>query len=142
MLVSKSCQYGVWAAMYLANKHNQGFISIREISTELVISFHFLSKILQKLTAQGYMESYKGPNGGLKLTSLGKNASVFDIIIAIDGLAKFSECALGLPNCGSNNPCPIHNHWAEIRDDITEMLRNSKLKDLNEQELFKRISFS
>lgn len=51
MLLSKSCIYGLRATLFLSAREQDGFIPIREMSEKLEISFHFLTKILQQLTA-------------------------------------------------------------------------------------------
>ncbi|HCT51303.1 MAG TPA: transcriptional regulator, partial [Balneola sp.] len=66
MLLSKSCVYGLRASIYLASKSDEEFNSIKEMSDKLEISFHFLTKILQQLTAESLMVSYKGPKGGIR----------------------------------------------------------------------------
>jgi Rrf2 family protein len=130
MLLSKSCVYGLRASLYLAS-HNHGmYNSIREMSEELDISFHFLTKILQQLTADDLMESYKGPNGGIRLSSAGRKATLFDVVVAIDGPDLFTQCALGLPGCGSDAPCPLHNNWTNVRESIKEMLERTSLEEL------------
>lgn len=130
MLLSKSCVYGLRAALYLANQEKGKFIPIRQMSDKLEISFHFLTKILQQLTAEGFLESFKGPNGGVRLVRTGNDVHLMDIVIAIDGPQLFTECALGLPGCGVKEPCPIHDKWAETRDAIREMLEESTLNEL------------
>ena len=65
--LSKTCTYGILAALYVASKDENKFVSIREISEELNISFHFLTKILQILTHENIMTSYRGPRGGVAL---------------------------------------------------------------------------
>ncbi|MEQ9266020.1 MAG: Rrf2 family transcriptional regulator [Balneolaceae bacterium] len=130
MLLSKSCVYGLRASLYLAYKKEEGFISIKEISEELDISFHFLTKILQQLTAAGFMESYKGPNGGIKLTSSGMESKLIDLVTLIDGPELFTECVLGLPGCGSAEPCALHDNWLVTRAGIQNMLEGITLFDL------------
>ena len=131
MLLSKSCVYGVRASLYLASKKPEDFHSIRELSEDLEISFHFLTKILQQLTAQQFMESYKGPNGGVKLSNKGREATLLDIVIAIDGPSLFTECVLGLPGCGLNKPCPLHESWSTTRTEIKEMLKKTTLVQMS-----------
>lgn len=130
MLLSKSCVYGLRASLYLANKKNGQYIPIREMSDKLEISFHFLTKILQQLTAENILESYKGPNGGVRLTNSGEEVVLMDVVLAIDGEQLLTECALGLPGCGVKNPCPLHDKWAETRDSIREMLEETTLTEL------------
>lgn len=133
MLLSKSCVYGLRASLYLATRENGEFIPIKKMSDKLEISFHFLTKILQQLTADGLLESFKGPNGGVKLTKPGNKIALIDVVLAIDGPKLLTECALGLPGCGLKNPCPLHDKWAETRDSIREMLQNTTLTDLAEK---------
>jgi Rrf2 family transcriptional regulator, iron-sulfur cluster assembly transcription factor len=133
MLLSKSCIYGLRAALYLASKNENEFTPIKKMSDKLEISFHFLTKILQQLTADGLLESFKGPNGGVRLTRPGNKIALVDIVLAIDGPKLLTECALGLPGCGLKNPCPLHDKWAETRDSIRHMLQNTTLRDLAEK---------
>lgn len=130
MLLSKSCVYGLRASLYLASKKDGEYVPIRKVSDKLEISFHFLTKILQQLTAEGIMESFKGPNGGIRLNRHGSEVPLMDIVLAIDGPMLLTECALGLPGCGIKNPCPLHDKWAETRDSIREMLENTTLTEL------------
>lgn len=130
MLLSSSCVYGLRASLYLAANQNGEYISIREMSDKLDISFHFLTKTLQQLTAAGLLESQKGPKGGVRLTKKGSKISLFEIVEAIDGRELFTECALGLPGCGTEKPCPLHDKWAETRDNIRDMLQETNLLEL------------
>lgn len=130
MLLSKSCVYGLRASIYLASKEESLFISIKEMSANLDISFHFLTKILQQLTSANLMESYKGPNGGIKLTKKGRGSTLLDMVIAIDGPELFTQCALGLPGCGSEEPCPLHESWIDTRASVQGMLERTTLDQL------------
>lgn len=131
MLLSKSCVYGLRASLYLASKESDSYMPIRKMSDTLEISFHFLTKILQQMTSAGILESYKGPNGGVRLTRSGRDISLMEVVSAIDGDKMLTECALGLPGCGVMKPCPIHEKWAETRDGIREMLESTTLTELS-----------
>lgn len=130
MLLSKACVYGLRAALYLAVNEGGNYTPIRPMSEKLEISFHFLTKIMQQLTAKGILESYKGPNGGIRLTRPGNEIPLMEIIQAIDGPELFTECALGLEGCGEKDPCPLHEKWADARNDIRDMMENTTLTEL------------
>ncbi|SMO48457.1 RrF2 family transcriptional regulator [Fodinibius sediminis] len=130
MLLSKSCVYGLRATLLLASNQNGNYTSIKELSEKLDISFHFLTKILQQLTAVDLMESLKGPKGGVRLSKSGEEITLLDIVIAIDGEDLLTECALGLPGCGIEKPCPLHDMWASTRDEIREMLESTSLTQM------------
>ncbi len=130
MLLSKSCEYGLRAALYLASLEQSGYVSIRKISYELDLSFHFLTKILQKLTQAGLLASLRGPNGGVLLARPAGRITLLDLVLAIDGPALFQECILGLPGCGSQEPCPLHQAWATERERLHMLFEAHTLADL------------
>lgn len=130
MLLSNACVYGLRASVYLAAVSDDSYVSIKKISSDLDISHHFLTKVLQQLTSANLMESMKGPKGGVRLVNSTENISLLEIVAAIDGMDILTECALGLPGCGTEKPCPIHDKWADTRDEIRKMLSNTSLQDL------------
>lgn len=142
MVLSNACTYGILATLYIA-KEERGYIPIREISDELGISFHFLTKILQKLTAKGYLYSLKGPKGGIKLLKDKNTVTLYDIVVTIDGSEIFTECVLGLPGCGHEEPCPIHDYWSPTREKLKEVFSKKTLaetsKGINEMKYRLRI---
>jgi Rrf2 family transcriptional regulator, iron-sulfur cluster assembly transcription factor len=133
MLLSKSCMYGLRAGVLLASKKSNGFVTIKELSDELDISFFFLTKVLQQMTKAGLLESYKGPNGGVKLARESTLISFMDVVEAIDGTAAFEDCALGLPGCGILKPCPMHDQWSVMKQEISTMLKDATLEKLAER---------
>lgn len=133
MLLTKTCTYGIRAAIYIATQNGQQYVPIKEIAETLNISFHFLTKILQKLSKEGFIESVKGPGGGVGLRRNPTEITILDIIHAIDRDSVFEECVLGLPGCSDENPCPMHNTWGMLRKDLYNMLQNETIADLASQ---------
>ena len=66
MILSNSAEYAVRAIVLLGTLESRRYHSIRDISDELDISFHFLTKVFQKLTLAGMLESLRGPKGGVR----------------------------------------------------------------------------
>lgn len=130
MLLSKACVYGIRASLFMASTKENDFMPIKEISEKLDISYHFLTKILQELTKANLVESLKGPNGGVRLKKPGDEVTLLEVVVAVDGMDLLTECALGLPGCGIEKPCPLHEQWAETRDEIRKMLEKTTLKEL------------
>ena len=106
--------------VYLAAQSDakKAFVSTRKIAGDLAISFHFLTKILQLLTQDRLLLSYRGPNGGVSLARSAQEISLLEIVESIDGPDLFTACVLGLSECGTQNPCPLHDRWAERREDL------------------------
>ena len=131
MILSRACNYGILATLYIAKEERSksGYTSIRKLSKELNISFHFLTKILQTLTSEGILHSHKGPKGGVMLAKKAEEITILDLIYAIDGPDIFFECVLGLPGCGNERPCPLHDQWAEVRENLKAMFEGKTLAD-------------
>jgi len=134
MLLSKSCVYAIRAALLVSHKNNSGdrnYIPVKELSKELNISFHFLTKILQKLTDAKLMQSFRGPRGGVALAKSPNTITLLDIVHAIDGEKIFEKCLLGLPDCNDDHPCPLHNQWREKSKQLENIFEISNMDNLS-----------
>lgn len=130
MVLSRESEYAVQALLYMSRTRPEDYISIRTISRELEIPFFYLSKILLKLIKANILVSHKGPKGGVKFSKNPDIIRVYEIIEIIDGDKLFTRCVLGLPACGGEHPCELHNEWGPIRENIKYMLQNKSLSEL------------
>ena len=133
MILSQSCEYGIRAVIYIAKNSTDDYISIGRISRDLDISFHFLTKILQKLSREKILVSSRGPAGGIRLAKQENMITVMEIITAIDGKRLFGDCVLGLAECNDAHPCPFHDTWVEHRKKLAREFRQINIGDLAEQ---------
>lgn len=131
MHLSKSSIYGLRASILLTKiGSGNSYVTIRELSEELNISFHFLTKILQELSKSNILESYKGPNGGVRLAKAPGKITLKEIITAIDGNYIINDCPLGLKNCGDLAPCPLQLEWLALKGKLEKMMTEVTLEDL------------
>ncbi len=133
MILSKTCDYALRAAFFIASRQDRKFVPIREMSEKLNISFHFLTKILQVLNQKDITISFKGPNGGIALARPAELIYLNEIVEAVDGNKIYQECLLGLDNCGDQNPCPLHNQWAGIRQQLQAIFDQTSLFEVAEK---------
>ena len=52
------------------------------------------------------------------------------IVKAIDGDKIYNGCGLGLEVCDENHPCPVHDKFKTVRDELKYMLENTSLEEL------------
>ncbi|GJM45010.1 MAG: hypothetical protein DHS20C21_18520 [Gemmatimonadota bacterium] len=133
MVMSKACVNAVRAMVYLAaapDNERRGHVSIRAVAEELGLSFHFLTKTLQRLTADGLLKSERGPRGGVALARPAGEISLLEIVGSIDGNDLQDQCILGLRGCGQEAPCPMHDEWVRERKRIQEIFKRSTLQRL------------
>ena len=132
-MFSNSCKYGLRSVIYLTEVSNvEQRVRAKEIADHLEVPLPFLSKILQDLARKGIISSIKGPNGGFYMTAEEKQQKVLDIVEAIDGLNRLTECALGLPECSNENPCPLHHQIKVYRDNLHHHLADNSLLELSQ----------
>jgi Rrf2 family iron-sulfur cluster assembly transcriptional regulator len=133
-ILSKRCEYGLRAALFLgAQRERRPYVSIREISDTLDVSFHFLTKILQALTEGGLLTSYRGPSGGVALARDAHEITVLHLIDCLEGPDLFRSCVLGLEGCGARKPCPLHADWTEQRKALRDMFSRTSLAELGKK---------
>jgi Rrf2 family protein len=130
-MFSKSCEYGLQAILYIAlHANGETRVGLQEIAEKQEIPSHFLSKILQILVKQKLLSSTKGPNGGFVLNKKPEEITLLEVIAAIDGLDIFDRCGIGLKVCSDEVPCPIHNKFKFLRENIRNTLSTETLADL------------
>lgn len=108
-MLSSSSKYAVNAVLYLA-VHSSETKKIRatEIAEAIKLPSPFLSKLLQNLSREHIISSSKGPRGGFFLKPEAKNLPLVEVVKTIDGVDRLEECVLGLKQCSSEKPCPVH----------------------------------
>lgn len=130
-MFSASCHYGLQAMFYIASHCKEGCnIELKEIAEERDIPKHFLSKILQQLVREKLLSSMKGPHGGFRLNRDPATITLIDIVKAIDGLEIFDECGIGLRQCSESEPCPIHDDFKTLREQVKELFQTKTLEEL------------
>lgn len=127
LLFSRECEYALQAVLYLALQPEDGMTSIKTLTGKLDIPYHFLAKILQRLTRKGLLRSLKGPTGGFALSLPADRITLFQIIEAIDGAEFMTTCVLGFSECSGRNPCSVHEQWGAMRTSIHAMLVNKSI---------------
>jgi len=122
VLFSRKCEYAIQGILYLAERQDLGNIPAEQIASDLNISRDFISKTLQSLVKENIIHSHRGKSGGFSLARDLESLSLLDIVRIIDGNGVFESCVLGLPDCGTDAPCPVHDQWGHLREASRTML--------------------
>ncbi len=132
MIYSVGCEYGIRALTKLAGEAPAGqFCLLRDILENTDLPQHFVGKIFQTLVRADILVSAKGRGGGFALKYPPEKINLRQIVEAIDGGHRISRCILGFDDCCGEQPCPQHDHWTLIREQIEGLLDNSTLADLS-----------
>ncbi len=130
-MVSQTTRYALQILGYLA-RSDESLIPHEQIAREIGIPANYLSKILNQLRKSGIVESRRGWGGGSRMLPDAAARPLLDIVRVFEGdrPAGIPACIFGLPECGDDNPCPLHDHWTEIRDSFQTLLCTTTVGDL------------
>ncbi|OBX21152.1 MULTISPECIES: RrF2 family transcriptional regulator [Bizionia] len=131
-MFSKACEYGIKASIFIAlNSYQEKRVSLKEIAKEIASPEAFTAKILQDLARHNIINSVKGAHGGFEIVkSQISSIKLEEIVRAIDGDKIYNGCGLGLHTCDENHPCPVHDKFKDIRNDLKVMLETTNLEEL------------
>lgn len=132
-MFSKACEYGIRAIIHIAAQSQEGKrVGLKEISKQIDSPEAFTAKILQILSKNNLIESSKGPMGGFEIDlKQMKKIKLSEVVSAIDGDSIYKGCGLGLKECSEKRPCPVHNQFKTIRNELKNMLETTTLYELS-----------
>ena len=131
-MFSKACEYAIKATIYIAQQSNQERrANVKEVAKSVNAPEAFTAKILQQLCRANILESVRGKQGGFIFQlDKQKQIKIFDVVQLIDGDGIFTNCGLGLHKCSSVNPCPVHDDFKIVRDNLVSMTQKYSFYDL------------
>lgn len=133
MIFSKACEYGIKATIYIALQSlDDRRANLKDISNEIESPEAYTAKILQMLVKNNVISSVKGAMGGFEIERKHMNKiKLQDIVMAIDGGFNDKICVLGLKECSQKHPCPVHNKYKFIKNDLKSMLQTTTLYEMS-----------
>lgn len=130
-MFSKTCKYGLRAVLYLAaNAKQNKKVGVKEIAEALDVPGPFLAKLMQQLARAQLISSTKGPNGGFYMNEKNMRSNLRQVVETLDGPEVFSSCIMGLPQCSSENPCPLHEKAIIFRHSLLDLLEKQSITEM------------
>jgi Rrf2 family protein len=135
----KKVEYAILALQYLAQRDGT-LVAVKEISSELEISFEFMSKTFQSLIKAGIVGSQKGARGGYFLTVAPSDLTLGMVIDALDSRPSLVDCTdpSGKGKCEREETCTIKNPITTIQSEINKLFDQMTFKDLITEEYSKK----
>jgi Rrf2 family protein len=90
----------------------------------------FLSKVLQALARAGLISSRRGKAGGFAIRPCGREATMREVIEAIDGPICLNVCLKGGKDCERKSWCPAHPVWARAQRAMIDVLMNATVSGM------------
>jgi len=125
--LSEASYLALHGLVHIASK-SPDRISVKEMASVLQASEAHLSKIFQKLTRVGIVNSVRGPQGGFELSRSPKHVSFLEIIEVFEGEIEVTNCPFGKRKCMFEK-CIMDKGVIEATKVIYERFKNMYLSD-------------
>ncbi|MCG8453353.1 MAG: Rrf2 family transcriptional regulator [Spirochaetales bacterium] len=115
--LSAKSTYGVSAVLELAYRYGGGAVQIREIASSQEIPHHYLEQILVALKRGGFVQSFRGAQGGYALARPPADIQLYEVLTLLEGPLNVAP-----EGRGDERLCGL---WSALTSDIRQRLDRS-----------------
>jgi Rrf2 family protein len=130
MQLTRAADYAVRVMIHLATLPAQARTLLPALATATGAPKSFLSKVLQALCRAGFITSRRGQAGGFEILPAGREASIRNVIEAIEGPISLNLCLTTGVACNRSSYCPAHPIWEKAQEAMLEVLSAETVADL------------
>jgi len=105
-------------------------LSVEEIARRYGISRNHLAKVAQKLQAEGFVVTFRGRGGGMRLARPARDIVVGDVVRRFENLDSFVGCFAGGTGCAVDGLCSLKPALGGALEAFLEHLDGYRLSDL------------
>lgn len=133
MHLPQTAEYALRAMACIALKKDQRPVSSKVLARATGIPSHYLSKIMRKMVEADLIISQKGHGGGFKLAQEPKEITFKKILETVDYKIEPDNCVFGWEKCNSEDPCPLHNTWSQLKHSFQWWSEHMTLQEVIEK---------
>lgn len=131
MKISTKGRYALRLMIDLAQRGENQFVSLRDVSSRQEISIKYLEQITNQLIKAGLLKSVRGPSGGYKLSKEASEYTVGDILRVTEGNLAPVACLEDTVNlCGRRETCATLGFWEGLYDVINAYVDSVTLEEI------------
>lgn len=128
-LAKREYDYAIRICAYLAGNGDKAQFTIEELSTVLLISKPFATKIIYRLKNNKIVNTTRGKKGGISLAINPANLSFYQIFEAMGLVRSVSDCIKEENFCPLPAPCNIHQFFINQEIKIIEDLKKATINN-------------
>lgn len=130
MQLTRASDYAVRVLIHLATLPEQTRALLPGLALATGAPESFLSKVLQSLAHAEFISSRRGKLGGFAILPRGRDATILQIVEAIDGPVCLNVCLNGGKDCDRKSTCPAHPVWARAQRAMFDVLTSATVSSL------------
>lgn len=138
--MGKLTDYGIVLMVEMASRPGH-LHKAAELSEQLQLPQPTVSKLMQKLSLGGFLESTRGVNGGYRLARPATEITVAGIIRSLEGQGGLTECVEQPGSCSQEDSCMLRGKWPAINAAIWHALTGITLADMATNTDVQMVSF-
>jgi len=127
--ISKMTDYAILMMVELA-RHGE-MLSAHALAERVGVEIPTTSKVLKLLAGAGLLESYRGANGGYRVSREAGDVSVAEVISAIEGPIAMTECSVEQGLCSQEDNCDLRGNWQRISVAVARALQEVSLAEMS-----------
>jgi len=133
-VLTKDTDYAIRALIALSLEQDT-YLSSRRIADTQRVPYHFLRRILQRLTKSGLVESKSGTGGGVRLALHPSKISIVDVVRIFQGEIELSQCMFRKSACENRRTCALRREIKRIENLIEAEFEQLTVQKLMEGSL-------
>lgn len=138
MKISTKGRYGTRALLDVALRQDEGLVHLKEIAERQQISLYYLERIIAPLVKAGFLNTTRGPSGGVELGRPPEDIKIGEVIGVLEGSIAPVQCVDDPSVCPRSDSCATCELWGEVKEAMVEVLDAVTLQELVERQLKKQ----
>ena len=121
--------------VHLASQQGDAFTTTSAIANQQHIPEPFLLRVSADLAKSGFIESRRGPGGGVRLAIRPDQITVGDVAESVDHAFSAIDCIDSPDSCLISNACSQRELWADVEEMLQSYLRKINIDDLARKQM-------
>ena len=134
MKISTKGRYGLRILLDLALYGQDAPRLMKDIARSQQISEKYISRLILPLNEAGFITSFRGAKGGLKLAKPPKEITLLEIVEAMEGRLAIVDCVFDKDFCPRSGECSACKVWSSLNKKIRKQMAEITLKDVLKSE--------
>lgn len=133
-VITKKAEYAIQILTILdVYKRRNERVTTKHIAEELNILQNLVIQLISNLRKVGWVESNRGPTGGVKLVKDASEINLREVIELIDGPIIITRCLISDRPCGEQAECHLRGIWLNAQQKMVDELEEVTIKNLADE---------
>jgi Rrf2 family iron-responsive transcriptional regulator len=128
--INRQTDYAIRVILALAKRGDEALLPTSKIQQEMLIPKSFSLRVVAGLAKGGFIITYPGREGGLKLARPAAEINLRQVVTYFESNFTVSECLHGGGTCPFDHSCPVRCRWARLQALILQELENTTFDEL------------